>query len=119
MVGTLIDYIASPTASLLFGALCLLAVVLLQKHRNTEGRITPSRVARSLFYGALLYMICIILLLQFLWAVPVGVSIEKYFGSERMAWLLVFVAAEVTLRLFEIFSSDLKDRDRLNSRSGG
>ncbi len=67
-------------------------------------------------YGVLLYMISVILFLQFVWAIPVGVSIEKYFGSERTAWLLVFVAAEVTLRLFDIFSSDSKDRDTLDGK---
>ena len=97
-------YLASPLASLFAAILILILLVRLGYHRDRNGAITRRRLASVFGLAASSYTFAVCVLAQLVFGGPdVATLIERGFGSERVAWLLLIVVLDQFFRLWDEF----------------
>jgi hypothetical protein len=95
------SWVASPGACVIAAVIGLLALIASNKHKRDASTVDQSIVAVILLSGVL-YTLLILIVGQFFLRIPVANTIQE-FGSERMAWVSVGLAADVFARLYRLF----------------
>lgn len=93
---------ATPAASLIFASLAVFWLVRCGFHRNADGGITGRRLGSVVGLSASSYTFSVCVLSQIIVNGPsVGVLVEHGFGSDRIAWLLLFLLLDQIWRLWD------------------
>ena len=97
-------YLASPLASLFAAIVILILLVRLGYHRDRSGAITRRRLASVFGLAASSYTFAICVTAELVFGGPeVAALIDRGFGSERVAWLLLIVVLDQGFRLWDEF----------------
>lgn len=97
-------YVASPLASLFAAVVILFLLVRLGYHRDRNGAITRRRLASVFGLAASSYTFAICVAAQLVFSGPdIAALIDRGFGSERVAWLLLIVVLDQCFRLWDEF----------------
>lgn len=97
-------YLASPLASLVTAIVILILLVRRGYHRDRNGAITRRRLASVFGLAASSYTFAICVLSELVLGGPdVALLIDRGFGSERVAWLLLIVVLDQCFRLWDEF----------------
>jgi hypothetical protein len=97
-------YVASPLASLVTAIVILILLIRRGYHRDRSGAITRRRLASVFGLAASSYTFAVCVLSQlFVGGPDVAHLIERGFGSERVAWLLLIVVLDQCFRLWDEF----------------
>jgi hypothetical protein len=106
MLHTVWNLLASPAAALAVGAVALIFLVVLKRHRELTGKISAPKIVACVLLGAAGYVFFILAFGHFVLNVPASSIIRERIGDDRFAWLLIGVAADTFARLYRIFEAD-------------
>jgi hypothetical protein len=84
-------------------SLVILALLLGKGRHRVGGRVSRQRLAGSIMLPATLYSMIVGVVGQFALKIPISTTINSGFGDERIAWLLVFMTADVAFRIWNLF----------------
>lgn len=103
MSATLWGWIATPGASLLVGAICLIVLVFRGYLRDIDENGVRQRVTNALMLPVILYTIGVAVCGQFFLRIPLSTTISEGFGNDRIGWLLVVYMMDVLGRVYAMF----------------
>jgi predicted permease len=105
MVREIWDWAATPGSAALFGIAGVVFLCIMRCHREPDGRISRRRISASLLLSAAFYTITLALFGQWVLKIPLSSVIKDNFGDERVAWVLLFLVADVFARYWELFDT--------------
>lgn len=87
-------------AALLFAVVCAMTYMARPYHLGDD---LPMRAMVGILINATaFYIIAALVVSQLIFSIPISSVIENGFGSKRVAWVLLFLALEIALRLHEL-----------------
>ncbi|MGJ0513472.1 hypothetical protein [Methylocystis sp.] len=97
--------VACPGASVIAGFIAFAILLKRGRQFGGDGSLLSQRMVGSFMIGANFYTITIMLLGYFVFDISIGQSVSAYFGEGRISWLLLAIAADNVVRLYEFFYS--------------
>src|SRR5438128_641926 len=98
MVREVWDWAATPGSAAAFGIAGLILLCAMRCHREPDNRISRRKISASLLLSAAFYTIAVGLIGQWAMKIPLSSVIKDNFGDERVAWVLLFLFADVFAR---------------------
>ena len=96
-------WIASPGASLIVGAACLVALMFRGYFRQVDENGVRQRVTNALMLPVILYTLTVGIIGQFFLKIPLSTTIAEGFGNDRISWLLIVYLMDVFGRVYAMF----------------
>jgi hypothetical protein len=98
--------VASPAASICFGLLGFLALVIGGRHRDGNKRTVHSKIAMSVLQSAALYTMLVCTVGHWFFKIPLSVTVRDGFGDERVGWLMLALSIDLVGRLYSLYDPD-------------
>lgn len=104
--------LATPATSLLVGVVLLAFLIKRGFHRDLAGSLSRRKMASVFLLSASTYTFVVLVLSQLVFRGPaISILVDKGFGNERVAWLMVGVSLDGAFRIWEEFRTVPQDRD--------
>jgi hypothetical protein len=114
-----LNVVASPAAALLAGAFTLWLFIFTGRHREPDGKLAPTRLYTGILLGLAVYAIVVACTGQLIWHKSIARTIERGFGEDRVSWVLVGVAIDMLLRLWQQFDPPPAPASATSTTSAG
>lgn len=104
MLGGLWGWAATPATSLFVGIVVVAFLIVCGYHRHVDGRLLRRRVAAVFVFAAATYTFVVCASAELIWHTPhLTEVIRDGFGEQRVALLLVGIAFDGVLRMWDEF----------------
>ena len=106
MLTTVWAVAASPVAQLTAAVVGALLVRAFSRHKDASGKLDAPRLSLAFGVAGSVYtwLVCILAQLGMRGNPTISTLVEHGFGNDRIAWLLVIVAADGVLRLIKLYA---------------
>jgi hypothetical protein len=98
-------WVASSATSVIIAAIALIILIRMGYHREPNGRLGRRRMGSVLGLAASSYTFSVCVVSELVVnGPPISELIEKGFGNERVAWLLLILTFDQVFRLWDEYS---------------
>jgi hypothetical protein len=94
--------LATSKAALLAGAIMLVLLFALRRHRDPAGKTSPPKIVAAFLFGISVYTLSVLIVCHF-YLDNMMQMIDQGFGEPRLAWLFVGLAIDGFARLYRVY----------------